>query len=184
MQKSNKSIFDNLVSRTKIYLVIILLLLILICWQNTVFIIPSIAVYAIILGYTYFANNKRKGEISETLQDLTLTVDSAAKTSLINSPFPLIILETDGNVVWKSAKFGTEFADIDINNFVDDLVVEVKDEIKNRENNTDKSILKNMEVNKRKYKVVGKFVNSKSYSKNEQEKNIWLFYILLMKRRI
>jgi len=170
MQKSNKSIFDNLVSRTKIYLVIILLLLILICWQNTALIIPSIAVYAIILGYTYFANNKRKGEISETLQDLTLTVDSAAKTSLINSPFPLIILETDGNVVWKSAKFGTEFADIDINSFIDDLVVDVKDEIKNRKNNTDKSISKNMEVNKRKYKVVGKFVNSKSYSKNEQEK--------------
>ena len=100
MQTSNKKIFDNLVSRTKIYLVIIFLLLLGICIQNTKFIIPSILLYALILAYTYFANNKRKSEISETLQDLTLTVDSAAKTSLINSPFPLIILETDGNVVW------------------------------------------------------------------------------------
>ena len=48
-----------------------------------------------ILGSTYFANNKRKSEISEQLQDLTLTVDSAAKSSLINAPFPLIIIETD-----------------------------------------------------------------------------------------
>ena len=79
MQTSNKKIFDNLVSRTKIYLVIILILLLGICWQNKMLIIPSIIIYALILGYTYFANNKRKSEISETLQDLTLTVDSAAK---------------------------------------------------------------------------------------------------------
>lgn len=63
-------------------------------------------------GVHYFANNKRKSEISEQLQDLTLTVDSAAKSSLINAPFPLIIIETDGNVVWKSSKFITEFANI------------------------------------------------------------------------
>ena len=46
------------------------------------------------------------------MQDLTLTVDSAAKTSLINSPFPLIIFETDGNVIWRSSRYISEFADI------------------------------------------------------------------------
>ena len=112
MQNSNKKIFDNLVSKTKIYLIIILILLVIICILNTTFIVPSILLYFLIVCYTYFANNKRKSEISETLQDLTLTVDSAAKTSLINSPFPLIIIETDGNVVWKSAKFASEFEDV------------------------------------------------------------------------
>lgn len=161
MQTSNKKIFDNLVSRTKIYLVIILLLLIIICWEEPKFIIPAIVLFAIIIGYTYFANNKRKSEISETLQDLTLTVDSAAKTSLINSPFPLIILETDGNVVWKSVKFASEFEDVDINTLVNDLTIELKEEIKNRKDDNDKSISKNLEVNKRQYRVVGKFVNAK-----------------------
>lgn len=161
MQTSNKKIFDNLVSRTKIYLVIILFLLVFICWQNQKFIIPSIAIYALIIGYTYFANNKRKSEISETLQDLTLTVDSAAKTSLINSPFPLIILETDGNVVWKSVKFASEFEDVDMNTFLNDLTLELKAEIENNKDKNDKSILKSIEVNKRQYRVVGKFVNSK-----------------------
>ena len=60
MQNSNKKVFDNLISRTKIYLVIILVLLIIICCQNIGFIVPSILVYAIVIGYTYFANNKRK----------------------------------------------------------------------------------------------------------------------------
>ena len=176
MQSSNKKIFDNLVSRTKIYLVIILLLLVFISLQNRIFIIPSVAMYILILGYTYFANNKRKSEISETLQDLTLTVDSAAKTSLINSPFPLIILETDGNVVWKSVKFASEFEDVDMNTFVNDLILELKEEIKNNKDRdkNDKSILKNIEVNKRQYRLVGKFVNSK---KNNDEYMIILYFI-------
>ena len=173
MQSSNKKIFDNLVSRTKIYLIIILLLLVFISWQNKMLIVPSIVIYTLIIGYTYFANNKRKSEISETLQDLTLTVDSAAKTSLINSPFPLIILETDGNVVWKSVKFASEFEDVEMNTFVNDLILDLKGEIKNNKDKNDKSILKNIEVNKRQYRLVGKFVNSK---KND-EYMIILYFI-------
>ena len=178
MQTSNKKIFDNLVSRTKIYLVIIFILLVAMCLQNTKFIIPSIILYILIVAYTYFADNKRKSEISETLQDLTLTVDSAAKTSLINSPFPLIILETDGNVVWKSSKFATEFEDIDINTFVNDIIFDLKEEIQNKKDKNDKSILKNIHVNKRQYRLVGKFVNSKRYSKSEKEEYMAILYFI------
>ena len=127
---NNRKIFDNLVSRTKIYLVIILILLLIVAYLEHKMIIPGIIIYALVLGYTYFANNKRKSEISEQLQDLTLTVDSAAKSSLINAPFPLVILETDGNIVWKSSKFITEFANIDINNYINDLIIDIKNEIR------------------------------------------------------
>ena len=30
-------------------------------------------------------------------------------------------LETDGNVIWKSSKFASEFASIDMNTFINDL---------------------------------------------------------------
>ena len=178
MQNSNKNIFDNLVSRTKIYLLIILVLLFAICWQNTKMIVPSIILYILVIAYTYFANNKRKSEISETLQDLTLTVDSAAKTSLINSPFPLIILETDGNIIWKSSKFASEFEDIDIDTFVNDLVFDLKEEIKNKKYKTDKSILKNIQLNKKTYRLVGKFVNSKKYSKSNKNEYMAILYFI------
>lgn len=164
MQNNNKKVFDNMLSKTKIYLIIIFILLFIICLQNIKFVIPSIIIYILVMGYTYFANNKRKSEISETIQDLTLTVDSAAKTSLINSPFPLIILETDGNVIWKSSKFASEFEEIDINAFINDLVFDLKEEISNRNDKNDKSILRRMKANRKTYKIVGKFVNSKKYS--------------------
>ena len=49
MQKSNKKIFDNLVSKTKIYLVIIFILLFIICSLNLKFIIPSILLYILFM---------------------------------------------------------------------------------------------------------------------------------------
>ena len=180
MQKSNKNIFDNLVSRTKIYLIIILLLLVLICAQNIRLIVPSIIIFFLVVAYTYFANNKRKSEISETLQDLTLTVDSAAKTSLINSPFPLIILETDGNVVWKSSKFVSEFVnvDIDMDNFINDLIFDLKEEVKNKKDTKDTMISKQIKVNKKTYNMVGKYVNSRKYNKNKKEEYMAILYFI------
>ena len=90
---SNKKVFDKLVSTTKIYLVIIAILLILLCIYEINLITPAIILYTIILMYAYWTNNKRKVELSEHIKDLTLTVDSAAKSTLINSPFPLVIIE-------------------------------------------------------------------------------------------
>ena len=174
---NNKKFLDNLVSRTKIYLIIILLLLIAISIQNTKFIIPSIFMYVLVLWYAYFANNKRKNEISEKLQDLMLSVDTAAKSTLINSPFPLIIMETDGNVVWKSSKFVSEFANIDMNSLINDLMFELKAEIGNKEQQKDTNILKTVNINKKTYKMMGKFVKSKKYNKNQKEYMAILYFI-------
>ena len=112
------------------------------------------------------------------MQDLTLTVDTAAKTSLINSPFPLIILETDGNVVWKSVKFASEFEDVDMNTLIDDLVLELKEEIKNKKEKNDKSISKRVKINNRIYKLVGKFVNSKREGKNDKKEYMAILYFI------
>ena len=53
--------------------------------------------YIILIAATIINNKRRKSELSEQLRDLTLNVNNAAKTTLINSPFPLIIIETMQN---------------------------------------------------------------------------------------
>ena len=179
MSGSNRKIFDNLVSRTKIYLVIIFLLLLFISIQFNNLILPSILIFAAIIGYTYFANNKRKSEISETLQDLTLTVDSTAKSSLINSPFPLLILETNGNIVWKSSSFVTEFQHIDVNDYIDELVYDIKAQIENEKQvNKDKTIQKQIKIDKKIYRVYGKFVNSRNKEKKNKKEYMMVLYFL------
>ena len=181
MQNNNRKLFENLVSRTKIYIVIIFALLIVICFEKIELLIPAIILFAIVVGYTYYTNKKRKSEISETLQDLTLTVDSAAKTSLINSPFPLIILETDGNVIWRSSKFISEFANVDINTYVNDLVIDIKDEIKKKKDvkeKDNKDISRTIVIDNKVYKVKGRYVNVKNRDKkNKKEYMIILYFI-------
>ncbi len=178
MQNQNRKVFDNLVSRTKIYIVIILLLLIFICIKEPNLIIPSILIFAFIVGYAYFANNKRKSEISETLQDLTLTVDSTAKSSLINSPFPLVILETDGNIVWKSSKFVSEFQHVQINNYIDDLLYEIKEELEQEENKKNKTIEKQIQIDKKIYKIIINFVNSKNKDRKSKKQYMMVIYFI------
>ncbi|HCC03317.1 MAG TPA: phosphoesterase [Clostridiales bacterium] len=178
MQSSNRKLFDSLVSRTKIYLVIIFVLLVVICIYNPKFIIPAILIFALILGYTYFANNKRKSEISQHLQDLTLNVNQAAKNSLIYSPIPLIIVETDGNIVWRSTKFVSEFANIDINNYLTELLENINLEIQERKDKKDKSIVRNLKIDNKEYKILGEFVKSGSRERKRQEKYMMILYFL------
>ena len=177
-ENNSRKVFDSLVSRTKIYLVIILILFILISVFRPILIIPSIILYISILCYTYFANNKRKSEISEQLQDLTLTVDSAAKSSLINSPFPLVILETNGNIVWKSSKFVTEFADIDMDNYIDDLIIDIKDEIEKSDNKKRKSVIRQIQIGKKTYTLQGEFAKSKKYERKKSPEYMMILYFI------
>ena len=183
MQNNNRKVFETIISRTKIYLAIILVLLVVICFERPEFIIPAIIVFIAIVTYTYCANNKRKSEISETLQDLTLTVDSAAKTSLINSPFPLIILETDGSVIWRSSKFMSEFANIDINTYINDLSIDILDEIKNRKNTDDKEkkeIKREIKIGEKNYKVMGRYINTKNRNKERKDKKSKKEYMIIL----
>ena len=177
-EKNNRKLFDNLVSRTKIYLVIIFILLVILSYLKTNMIIPSVIVYLVILGYTYFANNKRRSEISEQLQDLTLNVDSAAKSSLINAPFPLLILETDGNIVWRSSKFITEFANIDINNYISDLIIDIKNEIEKNKDQKRKSIIRNLEIGKKQYKVQAEFAKTKKSERKKVAEYMLILYFI------
>ena len=180
MQNTNRKISDKLLSKTKIYLAIIFILLVIICIESTIMIIPSILIFGAVVGYSYYATNRRKSEISETLQDLTLSVDTAAKSSLINSPFPLIILESNGNIIWRSSKFISEFNGFDINKYLNNLIEDIKLDIKETEKDEskEKQISKYVEINKKNYKVLGKFVHSKQYDRKHDDKYMIMLYFI------
>ena len=180
MQNTNRKVFDKLLSKTKIYLAIIFILLVIVCIENISMIIPSILIFMAVVAYSYYTNNRRKSEISETLQDLTLSVDTAAKSSLINSPFPLIILESNGNIIWRSSKFISEFEGIDINQYLSNLIEDITLEIKETEKDTskEKEISKHMELNDKYYEVLGKFVHSRKYDKKHEDKYMMMLYFI------
>lgn len=158
---NSKKIFEGLISRTKIYLVLIAILLAVICILDLRYFTPSVVLYILILAYTYWSNRKRRIELSDHLQDLTFNIDKLAKNTMVNSPFPLVIAETNGNMIWKSNKFTQEFANIDINNILGDLLKQIKLEIENNEESTEQSIHKELEIGNKIYEILGRYTKSK-----------------------
>ncbi len=167
---NNNKFFDRLVSKTKIYLVIIAILFIILCIIKPVCIVPSVFIYIVIVMYTMWTDNKRKAEISEHIKELNFNVDKVSKRSLINSPFPLLIAETSGNIIWKNKKFVQEFNNYDINKSLNSLVKEVKLEIENNEKIKNNKVVIDFEVEKKKYKVIGEYIRSKSNVKVNDKK--------------
>lgn len=173
---NNNGLFKKLASKTKIYLAIIAILIIILILYEPNMLIPGILLYILILMYSYWTNNKGSAEISKHIQDLTLTMDSTAKKTLINSPLPLIIVETDGNIIWKSSKFIYEFENTNIDEHIEEILKELKQDIENKGAEKTKSIQKQIQVGKRTYKVLGEYVKSKEKS-NRKEYMATLYFI-------
>jgi len=131
-----------------------------------------------------WTNNKRKAELSEHIRDLTINVDSAAKNTLINSPFPLVIVETDGNIIYKSSKFVSEFENVNIGNTLNKLLQELKIDIEEKINDNDKNRIKDRQVQieqiiqDKSYKIIGEYVKSKQERKNNQTEYMLLLYFV------
>ena len=175
MSNNNMKMFENIESKTKIYLLIIAIILILLCMNIPTYIIPSIILYLGIVIYTVWIYNKRKGEVSNYINELTISMDSAAKNTLINSPFPLIILETDGNVIWRSSKFNKEFANVGINNYIDDITKEIKVDI---DNNNVPTVDKEINIDGKTYHVIGNYVKIKQRDKKKTSKYMTILYFI------
>ena len=175
---NSKFKIESLVSRIKIYLVIIAILLIVLCFIEEKAIIPSIIFYIIVILYTLWSNQKRKTEISEHINELTLNVDKAAQSTIINSPFPLIILETNGNIIWKSSKFVKEFSNIDIGTHLNDIIKELRIKIENQKNQAEVSICEKMLIGNKIYKIIGEYVKSGSRDKKNSKEYMATIYFL------
>ena len=157
----NKMNLDKLVSRTKIYLVVIAIILIVLSIIEPRAVIPSIILYILVVIYTIWSNKKRKAEISEHINELTLNVDKAAQSTIINSPFPLIIMKTNGEIVWKSSNFVKEFANVDIGTFLNDIIKELKIKIEKGEKVEETSICERMKIGNKTYKIIGEYTKNK-----------------------
>ena len=175
MTNNSKKMLENIESKTKVYLFIIAAILILLCVYKPIFIVPSIVLYVLIIAYTIWVYNKRKGEVASYINELTISMDSAAKNTLINSPFPLIILETDGTVIWRSSKFNKEFANVGINKYIDDITKEIKTDI---DNNNVPTVDKIINIEEKTYHIIGDYVKIKQKDRKKTNKYMTILYFI------
>ncbi len=175
MNKENKAI-EKLASRVKIYLAIIALLFILICTYDSVWIAPSIILYGLLLIYTIWFNTKKKTEIESHIEEVVWGMNSTVRNTLNKSPIPLLVIETDGNIIFRSPKFNKEFKGIDAITYVESIIKEIKLEI---ENSTEKKeITKQITIDKKVYKILCEYAISKKRDKRKQREYVLTLYFV------
>lgn len=177
MPKSKKN-SDKFISRTKIYIVIIAIILIILSIIKPVFAIPSIVLFTVILIYTIWTNKKRSFEITKKINEITMSVDKAAQSTIMNSPFPLVIIDSQGNVVWRSNKFVKEFANIDIDNYLNNIIKEIKIKADDYEKISNSPIYEKINIGSKTYKVIGEYTKIKDKDhKNSKEYMITVYFM-------
>ena len=163
---NEKKTIEKLTSRVKIYLVIIALLFILICTYDIKWIIPSVVLYILIIIYTIWSNTKKKTEIESHIEEVAWGMNSTVRNTLNKSSIPLLVIETDGNVIFRNPKFNKEFKDIDVITYVDSIIKEIKLEIEN--NKDKKELTKQLTIGNKVYKVLCEYTVSKKRDKRKQ----------------
>lgn len=84
-----------------------------------------------------------------------------------------------GNITWRSSNFVTEFGNIDIKSIIEDVVKEVKSEIENSDQKSDKSVIyKQVEIEKKDYQIIIEIISSKWKNKKKNHGNIFVMYFV------
>ena len=121
--KPNK-IFDNIFSNATIYIIIIFVLLSIILYMK-----PQLALLCFVIGmfvlcYAIFVRVIKKGELNRYIDELAFNIDSVTKDALLNFKMPLVIIESDGNIIWKNENFINIFEHENVDEKLKDILKE------------------------------------------------------------
>lgn len=172
----NKKTIEKITSRVKIYLVIIALLFILICTYDLRWIVPSIILYVLLISYTIWVNSKKKTELETHIEEVAWGMNSTVKNNLHKSPIPILVVETDGDIIFRTPKFNKEFKEIDVTTYIESIIKEIKLEIENDERK--KEITKQITIGKKVYKILCEYTISKKRDKRKQKEYVLTLYFL------
>lgn len=177
MPNNNGKILDKLTGKNVFYIIVIEFLCLSLCIYDLRWIIPSIFIITFIVVYSIWISGKKKTEIQNHIKDLTSDVSSASRGNLVNTPIPLVLVETDGNIIWRSKKFTEEFQSIDIATYMNPIVKEIKLDIEKSENENIE-IVKQFNINSKVYKICGSVVKAKKRDKKKQKEYVLSLYFI------
>ena len=180
MSKEEKEKIKKIGIKFNIYVVIIILLCVFLCMYNLKLIIPSVILCVLILFYTNWMTDKKRSELVDHIQEITTDVNVATKNNLISSPIPLLLIETDGTIIWKSKSFITEFENVDVVTYLNSIIKEIKLNIEENESEFDKNkyITKQFNIENKFYKIYCGISRSRKKDKRKQKEYQLTMYFI------
>ena len=175
MSDLNANFVGKILSKVKIYLIIIIIMSVILCIYDLRWLVPAIALDILIIVYTVWENTKKKNEIVNHIEEITMDVTTASKSTIVNSPIPLVLIQTDGNIIWRSRKFTELFGTIDINTYLNPIVKEIKLDI---EKSDKKEFLKQFNINGKTYQIRGAIANYKRRDRRKSKEYVLTLYFI------
>lgn len=102
---SNKRIFKFLVPDSKLYLLIIGVLIAIMAFYEPKIAALGVILLAYLIYYHWKNIHLKKVEWTKYIEGLTTGIDTATKYAIINLPIPFVMVETDGTISWYNTRF-------------------------------------------------------------------------------
>ena len=169
---------------TNIYIVFTIILILILALKRQ-FIIAGISLIFFIIAiicYKYDTKNKEK-QWQNFLEDFSNRLDVATQNTLVNLPFPMIILDNDGKITWYNSKFT---AIVDNNNFLGKSITDILKDWKPSEIIKNKNILyKYVNLNDEVYDIYGSWIDiDEKYSKNKSIIILYFYNVTSLKKAL
>ncbi|MCS4454020.1 hypothetical protein JTT00_01045 [Clostridium botulinum] len=98
--------YDNFITNNKVYMFIIAILIVIIfSYKHSQVGIVLTLIYFFLLLYNFKNTRIKKKELKKFIEDFSTKMDSAFKSSLMNLPFPMMVLSNKGEVLWYNQNF-------------------------------------------------------------------------------
>ncbi|MBO5398330.1 MAG: DHH family phosphoesterase [Clostridia bacterium] len=176
MPNSNGKILDKLTIKSGLHLTVIAVLLIILCTYDLRWIFPSILLFVALLFYTIVTQSKKKSQIVDHIEAIASDVNSTSKNNLVNSPIPLVLVETDGHIIWRSRTFIDEFQNTDMNNYLNPMVKEIKLDLE--KDSTIKDFTKQITIGNKIYKIRGGVAKNNKRDRRKSNDYILTLYFI------
>ncbi len=167
------SFLDKLQSKDTVYIAIIIILILIIVWINPRALLIGACFLVFTILYSYLIRKIKKNEVEKYIANLTFDIDSVTKDTLLNFQMPLVIVQTDGEILWKNSNFTQLFPEENVSKELLDIVKEFK-EIKN--NTNEKTLYVQTKIDEKIYDIYSNIVRIDKNKKSQEFALMMYFY--------
>ncbi|MBU5592381.1 DHH family phosphoesterase [Clostridium sp. MSJ-4] len=129
-------------------------------------------IYFFLAYYNFNSLREKKNKWKEFIEDFSQNLDEATRNTLVNLPFPLLIVGEKGNISWYNNRFSAIMDKEDI--LSKSINYLIKDFDMTKSLNGDKSVYNNIKINERYYDAHTSIVNTSD--KNYVKHSILILY--------
>ena len=165
------SLSEVFVSKYRLYLFVIFLLLALLCFfkPHPVVFLGSALIYIIVLYTTY---KRRKSALDRVVKNINnFMLKLKTDDSILDFPLPAIIVNEQGEILWTNKGFEEIFKGVNKEKYVESIVKELDENFDDSFSGIDREL----SIHDKHYRLLGNLINIQK--RGSQEKSLMLYFI-------